>query len=727
MHKRHLYWILLVLGICSHAPGTLGKSRFSQAEQDEIESLEEELDAELMKRHYVNEWAIRTDGGPDVADAVAKDLGYDNKGRIGSLEGYYLLEKRDHPSRSKRSADHHTRALAEDHRVHWAEQQYSKVRTKRDYISKRDEENAYNKVFYNDLEWFKQWYLSYPEKCRALDRKRREVRSADEGYGSGLENLFNDEYWGCQFYLFDTRKPNSSAPKLDLHVIPVWNKGITGKGIVVSVLDDGLEKNHGDLAPNYDPEASWDFNGDDDDPTPRYDEENYNKHGTRCAGEIAMVANNSMCGVGVAYEAKIGGIRMLDGTVTDSLEANALSFNHKHIDIYSASWGPNDDGKTVEGPGVLALEAIKKGIDEGRGGKGVLYVWASGNGGSAHDNCDCDGYTGSIYTISISSVSQGLKSPWYAEACSSTMASTYSSGTMTELRITSTDLRDSCTTTHTGTSASAPLAAGIFALVLQSNPDLTWRDVQHLIAWTAEPVLLECDDETHEDRDDPDWLCQFTTNAAGFKTNNHFGFGLLNAASMVNAAENFQHVPEKSICFVNGQETSDDIPIELHSGEKVEIAVTSTGCKDQEAEVAFLEHVEVIVDMTYTRRGDLEIILVSPQGTATTLLTRRRNDKSVEGFINWPFMSVHTWGENPVGEWKIVIQDRGSGNNGGVINNVELRLHGTKDMPPHVQAAGGRRIYETPQENEKRTFELEETEKSEKKSKMKSHKKRGKN
>ena len=53
---------------------------------------------------------------------------------------------------------------------------------------------------------------------------------------------------------------------------------------------------------------------------------------------------------------------------------------------------------------------------------------------------------------------------------------------------------------------------------------------------------------------------------------------------------------------------------ELHSGEKVEIAVTSTGCKDQEAEVAFLEHVEVIVDMTYTRRGDLEIILVSPQG-----------------------------------------------------------------------------------------------------------------
>ena len=41
---------------------------------------------------------------------------------------------------------------------------------------------------------------------------------------------------------------------------------------------------------------------------PRYDISNGNRHGTRCAGEIAMIANNGICGVGVAYEAKIGGI-----------------------------------------------------------------------------------------------------------------------------------------------------------------------------------------------------------------------------------------------------------------------------------------------------------------------------------------------------------------------------------------------------------------------------------
>jgi len=72
---------------------------------------------------------------------------------------------------------------------------------------------------------------------------------------------------------------------------------------------------------------------------------------------------------------------------------------------------------------------------QGRGGKGAIYAWASGNGGHLQDNCDCDGYTGSIYTISISSASQQQQSPWYAEKCASTMATTYSSGAYNDQRI----------------------------------------------------------------------------------------------------------------------------------------------------------------------------------------------------------------------------------------------------------------------------------------------------
>ena len=74
-----------------------------------------------------------------------------------------------------------------------------------------------------------------------------------------------------------------------------------------------MEHNHTDLAPNYDPRASFDFNNNDADPMPRYDWTNENKHGTRCASEIAMVANNGFCGVGVAHGAKvIGPLRRSD-------------------------------------------------------------------------------------------------------------------------------------------------------------------------------------------------------------------------------------------------------------------------------------------------------------------------------------------------------------------------------------------------------------------------------
>ena len=700
-------WLCLIL-LCNHhhQAASLGEGAQDDADMD-LTELEAELKHEFEERHFTNEWAIHVEGGPEVADQVARELGYRNTGQIGALSDYYLLVKEDHPARAKRSADHHTRALKEDHRVKWVEQQYSKIRVKRDFIDKREEEKAYRNVRFSDREWNNQWYLEFPEKCRTLmsmERRKRATISAkdeEEAYAIEEANMHNDELWVCQFYLYDSRH-DASAPKLDLHVIPVWDKNITGKDVRVSILDDGLEWDHGDLKQNYDPDISFDFNGNDPDPMPRYDSRDSNKHGTRCAGEIAMVANNQKCGVGVAYNAKIGGVRMLDGTVTDSLEALALAFAKDKVDIYSSSWGPNDDGKTVEAPGPLASKAMETAINEGRGGKGVLYVWASGNGGSEGDNCNCDGYTSSIYTISISSASQSQESPWYSERCSSTMACTYSSGTMSELRITSTDIHDMCTTSHTGTSASAPLAAGIFALLLEANPNLTWRDVQHLVAWTSETAPLQCGDEhesSYEDQDDDDEtygkVCEFTTNGAGFRTNNHFGFGLLNAAGLVNASDpqHFQTVPEKSVCVVSAKDTANDMPLTLLSGKMDVVTVSTTGCEGQDAEVRYLEHVEVVLNMEYSRRGELEVALESPAGTVTWLLTRRGKDSSRSGFQNWSLMSVHTWGENPKGDWKLTIQDRKGKNQKGEIDNVELRLHGTKEQPKHVADAGGRRTY----------------------------------
>ena len=129
--------------------------------------------------------------------------------------------------------------------------------------------------------------------------------------------------------------------------------------------------------------------------------------------------DNGVCGVGVAYDSMVAGIRMLDQPyMTDLIEANSMGHEPNLIDIYSASWGPTDDGRTVDGPGPLAIQALSEGILKGRNGLGSIFVWASGNGGKHFDNCNADGYTTSIYTLSISSTSENGLIPWYSEPCS---------------------------------------------------------------------------------------------------------------------------------------------------------------------------------------------------------------------------------------------------------------------------------------------------------------------
>ncbi|KAJ6669747.1 hypothetical protein lerEdw1_000296 [Lerista edwardsae] len=514
------------------------------------------------ERQFLNEWAAEIPGGPEAAKAIADELEYELLGQIGSLENHYLFRHKSHRTRSRRSATHITKRLLDDHRVSWAEQQYGKKRSKRSVL--RD----------------------------------------------SAANRFDDPMWSQQWYLQDTRKI-PSLPKLDLHVIPVWQKGITGKGVVITVLDDGLEWNHTDIYNNYDPEASYDFNDNDHDPFPRYDPTNENK--------------------------------MLDGIVTDAIEASSIGFNPNHVDIYSASWGPNDDGRTVEGPGRLAQKAFEYGIKKGRQGKGSIFVWASGNGGRQGDNCDCDGYTDSLYTISISSASQQGLSPWYAEKCSSTLATAYSSGDYTDQKIISADLHNECTSMHTGTSASAPLAAGIFALALEVNPHLTWRDMQHLVVWTSEFDPLA---------NNPGWK----KNGAGLMVNSRFGFGLLNAKALVDLADpkTWKGVPEKKECIVKDNSFE---PRLLRAGDEVSVEIPTTACESQENAIRSLEHVQVEATIEYSRRGDLHVTLISPAGTNTVLLAERQRDKSPNGFKDWDFMSVHTWGEDPRGTWTLKIID----------------------------------------------------------------------
>ncbi|EFA11330.2 Furin-like protease 1, isoform 1-CRR [Tribolium castaneum] len=513
------------------------------------------------------------------------------------FEDYYLFTHSGVSKRSLSLNSENRAKLAVDTRVRWSKQQTAKKRVKRD-LRLQD----------SDPKWPSMWYLNR---------------------GNGL----------------------------DMNVIPAWLEGITGKGAVVTILDDGLEKDHPDLVQNYDPLASYDVNSHDSDPSPRYDMIDSNRHGTRCAGEVAATSNNSVCALGVAHGAQVGGVRMLDGDVTDAVEARSLSLNPQHIDIYSASWGPDDDGKTVDGPGELATRAFIEGVTKGRNGKGSIFVWASGNGGRDHDNCNCDGYTNSIYSLSISSATEHGHVPWYSEACSSTLASTYSSGAVGERQVVTTDLRYSCTSSHTGTSASAPLAAGICALALEANPNLTWRDMQHIVVRTARPENLIA----------PDWQ----TNGVGRNVSHSFGYGLMDAYAMVQLSRNWITVPEQHKCEITAPHVQRPIPAKS-------VVVLQLQVKECEG-VEVLEHVQAKLTIYSQRRGDLNIQLTSPMGTRVTLLAHRAHDTSRVGFSHWPFMSVHSWGETPFGTWQLEIH-----NDGRLLANVtawDLTLYGTATPP----------------------------------------------
>ncbi|KAI9557493.1 hypothetical protein GHT06_017321 [Daphnia sinensis] len=585
-------------------------------------SSSEEDDSSSSSPSFTDQWAVHISGGDEVANAIAARHGFTNLGKI--FGDYYHFQHRKVAKRSTEPGTDHSNLLNNDPEVRWVKQQVVKKRVKRDFLEEPS---------------------GRPRRSRS---DRRPSRRA--GTIRSISYNLNDPRWTQMWYL-------NRGMGLDMNVQEAWAEGVTGKGTVVTILDDGLEKDHPDIRRNYDPLASYDVNNHDEDPMPRYDLIDSNRHGTRCAGEVAAEGNNSICAVGVAFGAGIGGVRMLDGDVTDAVEARSLSLNPNHIDIYSASWGPDDDGKTVDGPGELATRAFIEGVTKGRDGKGSIFVWASGNGGRDHDNCNCDGYTNSIWTLSISSATENGYVPWYSEACSSTLATTYSSGSSGEKQIVTTDLHHSCTASHTGTSASAPLAAGICALALEANRNLTWRDMQHIVVRTAKPANLKADD--------------WQVNGVGRNVSHSFGYGLMDAAAMVRLARVWSTVAPQQYCEVRAPDMNKLIPAKS----QIKIQLTVQEC----AGVNFMEHLQARISLAAVSRGDIQIHLSSPSGTRSTLLALRPHDSSRNGFHSWPFMSVHYWGESPFGVWTLEIQNEGR--YPATLTEWNVAVYGTKDSP----------------------------------------------
>jgi subtilisin family serine protease len=181
---------------------------------------------------------------------------------------------------------------------------------------------------------------------------------------------------------------------------------------------------------------------------------------------------------------------------------------------------------------------------KGRQGKGTLFVWASGNGGAAGDDCGADGYASHQNVLSIGSVNHVGETPYFSEFCPSTLAVAYTGGrhkafgdeSIIPVGVVAADVGGKCTTSFFGTSAAAPVAAGVFALVLEANPELSYRDVMHITARTARiPNLSETEG--------------WTINGAGYHVNDRYGFGVLDVGQMTALAQNWTNVPQRYECY----------------------------------------------------------------------------------------------------------------------------------------------------------------------------------
>ncbi|XP_063426103.1 neuroendocrine convertase 2-like [Mytilus trossulus] len=474
-----------------------------------------------------------------------------------------------------------------------------------------------------------------------------------------------DTKWPILWYLNGDVSPSIKIDK-------AWAAGYSGKGITIAVLDDGLQTDHPDLAANIDTDNDKDFYDYDDDPR----HEGGNSHGTECSGLIGAVKDNNICVVGVAFSCTLIGIRILgDRSLLDSDEAQALNHFISKIDIYSNSWGPGEL-TGFEEPGPITKAALQNGVTNGRNGKGSIYIWAAGNGGTA-DNCNADGYANSIYTVTITGVQIG-KNAWYSEVCAPALAAAYGGSEEDRFMVdknvfqTTTTAASGCKTEGVqGTSYAAPIATGIAALTLEANPNLTWRDIQHLIVFTSNRNGFN------------DTYSEWSINGANREFSQVLGFGLLDAEAMVKYGKHWVTVPTQKTC----SSSTSSPALSTNTSASDSITITSGDCSS----VNFLEHVVADITFSYTGfRGVTQLYLVSPSGTRSHLLHYRYNDavdNEPAGTLTWTFMSVHFWMENPIGSWSLEISSYINDIITVSLDSWSLTLYGTSVDPwPSAEA-----------------------------------------
>ena len=452
--------------------------------------------------------------------------------------------------------------------------------------------------------------------------------------GSGIEDVL----YSCQWHLPAIRASEA------------WSTA-TGTGITVAIVDDGLEEKHPDLTQNVDRKAGRDYTG--------TGLQQFTSHGTRVAGLVAA-RGNSLGVRGVAPNATIHGRNWLADAAPLDLASlvDATLHGASTTAISNNSWGPaNESPRAVP---VAWKRAIRQGLRTGWGGKGTVYVFAAGNGAQQGGDVNLSEYTTHYGVMAICGTGQpdadqNQTRVAYSETGATlwVCAPTAHPGKAVGM-VTTADF-SKYTASFNGTSASAPVVAGVAALVREANSALTWRDVKLILAGSAaknDPSNSgwETGGKKHED------------STSSYNYNHEYGFGLVDAKAAVDLAGTWQLLPQ----FIETK------PVRVSPNQVVEYAPEGTAKGKLvrsviaiDDEIEFIEFVQIDIDMDAPKIRDFELELVSPGGKISKLSSSYAPQRDpLSGLLASPslpspfsFGSARYLGERPEGVWTLRLQD----------------------------------------------------------------------
>lgn len=584
-------------------------------------------------------WVVQLADGAD-AGAVAAAVGMEYLSPVGSLPGYHLFRLAD---RNKRPADG-TAALAS------APQVIS-------YMRQVGYPVAFTDLTPNDPDFPNAWHLE-------------NTGQDSHGLGPGI-------------------------PDQDIDVQDAWDAddnpgtaGYTGAGVVVAAIDDGIEHTHPDLSHNYRADIDYDYTDFDDDGAAVGSWGD--AHGTSVSGIIGAAFDNGKCSTGIAYNADLVSLRLLGSTGFsgglvgyDGATASAFSHRLDHIEVFNNSWGWIPI-LSFNNELPLAGKALEIAATTGRGGRGAIHVFAAGNNSTRSTNHDPN--ASSRYTIVVGGSNNFGKVVWYSTRgpgvfvsaptmggayggydngiYTTDMMGMYGYNANTDTLVAGGD--PDCTSDFGGTSAAAPMVSGVVALMLEANPNLTWRDVKHILAETSDQIDASASG-----------LEGYQTNGAGVAFSHAYGFGRINAGAAVAAAAGWTNVPPETT--VEGEIVTVDQPIPNGSG----VGLTSTyNVETADLPAGFVvEHIVVRVNIPHNAPGELNAMLTSPSGVTSQLL-RDIGTYSMAGMVNdFPLLTVANWGEDVAdldGTWTFKVVDRYSSNSGS-LEDWQLVFYGYID------------------------------------------------